>query len=99
MLVPLQSGSDQSLPGREERMFTPGAVTSGFISSEIGVGPLEEKSAISSAGWPEPSAEAATVIAFGALPGELTDPRPASVKSLPAAITGTTPASAASSIA
>ena len=80
-------------------MSTPGAVTSGFICSEIGVGPLDEKPAITSAGPASPSLDAATVIAFAALPGEPTEPLPASPKSLPAAITGTTPASAALLIA
>ena len=37
---------------------------------------------------------AATVIASGAVPGEPTVPRPKSSRSLPAAITGTTPAAA-----
>src|SRR5581483_1726385 len=46
MLVPLHDA--QSVFGIDERTFTPGAVTSGFISSETGVGPLDEKSAISS---------------------------------------------------
>ena len=36
-------------------MSTPGAVTSGFICSEIGVGPLDEKPAITSAGPLSPS--------------------------------------------
>ena len=80
-------------------MSTPGAVTSGFICSDVGVGPLDEKPAITSAGPLSPSVDAATVIAFGALPGEPIEPLPASPNSLPAAITGTTPASAALSIA
>src|SRR5438477_11935995 len=99
MLVPLQSWADHWLPGSDERMFTPGAVTSGFISRESGVGPLDEKPAISSAGPWSPSVDAATVIAFAAVPGEPTEPRPASAKSFPAAITGTTPAAAAALIA
>ena len=37
---------------------------------------------------------AATEIASGAVPGDPTDPRPKSSRSLPAAITGTTPADA-----
>ena len=44
---------------------TPGAATSGFISSETGVGPADEKSAIALR-----DVTAATVIASGALPGE-----------------------------
>src|SRR5947207_4465180 len=99
MLVPLQSWFDHWLWGSDERRSTPGAVTSGFICREIGVGPLDEKPAITSAGPESPSVEAATVIAFGAVPGDPTEPRPASPKSFPAAITGTTPASAAASIA
>ena len=42
---------------------------------------------------------APTVIASAALPGEPTDPRPKSSKSLPAATTGTTPAADAASSA
>ena len=99
MLVPLQSCADHVFRGSDERMSTPGASTSGFIWSDTGVGPLEEKLAISSAGPSSPSVDAATVIASGAVPGEPTEPRPLDSKSLPAAITGTTPASAASSIA
>ena len=99
MLVPLQSWFDHWLWGSEERRSTPGAVTSGFSWSEIGVGPLDENPAITSAGPLSPSVDAATVIAFAAVPGEPTEPRPASPKSLPAAMTETTPASAALSIA
>jgi hypothetical protein len=99
MLVPLQSCADQVFRGSDESRSTPGAVTSGFMSSETGDGPDDEKLAISSAGPLSPSVDAATVIAFGALPGDPIEPRPASLKSLPAAMTGTTPASAASSIA
>ena len=50
-------------------MSTPGAVTSGFICSEIGVGPLDEKPAITSAGPASPSVDAATVIAFARAAG------------------------------
>ena len=74
MLVPLQLCSDHWLRGSDERRSTPGAVTSGFSSSEIGVGPPEEKSAISSAGPTSPSVDAATAIASDALAGELTEP-------------------------
>ena len=65
MLVPLQLCGDHvpSLGGSDERMSTPGAVTSGFIWSEIGVGPADEKPAITSAGPLSPSVDAATVIA------------------------------------
>ena len=65
----------------------------------IGVGPDEEKLATSSGGAPSPSVEAATVIASGAVPGDPTEPAPLLSYSLPAAITGTTPAAAAFSIA
>src|SRR5437762_11099093 len=99
MLVPLQSWFDHWLWGSDERRSTPGAVTSGFICSEVGVGPLDENPAITSAGPLSPSVDAATVIAAGAVPGEPTEPLPASSNSLPAAITGTTPAVAALSIA
>ena len=94
MLVPLNEAHVPSAGGTEEVMSTPGADTSGFIPSEIGVGPLLEKEAIASC-----FVTAAAVIAFAALPGEETLPRPKSSKSLPAAITGTTPASAAALIA
>src|SRR4051812_35234942 len=84
---PWSLGSDETIP-------TPGAETSGFSCSEIGVGPADEKLAITSV-----VVTAATVIADGAFPGELTEPKAKSEKSLPAAITGTTPAFAAPSIA
>src|SRR2546430_5375297 len=73
MLVPLQSCADHWFPGSDERMSTPGAVTSGFICSDVGVGPLDENPAIMSAGPESPSVEAATVIAAGAVPGEPTE--------------------------
>ena len=69
-------------------------MTSGFICSDTGVGPPEEKFAITSDFF-----AAATVMARGALPGEPTEPRPKPSKSLPAAMVGTTPARAAPSIA
>ena len=97
MLVPLHVAHCE--PGSEDTTSTPGAVTSGFICRDTGVGPLEEKLAISSGGPVSLSVDAATVIASGALPGEPTVPRPPSSNSLPAAMTGTTPAAAASSIA
>src|SRR5215211_259421 len=91
MLVPLQAsqpfGTDDSTP-------TPGAETSGFSWSEIGVGPPDENPSIT-----RELVTAADVIARGALPGEPTDPRPNVSKSLPAAIAGTTPAAAAPLIA
>src|SRR5712691_4024644 len=94
MLVPFLDSHEPSRAGTDESTFTPGAVTSGFRASETGVGPAEEKYAI----WPDLVA-AATVIAPGAEPGEVTLPNPSESKSLPAEITGTTPASAAASIA
>ena len=52
-------------------MPTPGAVTSGFSRSEIGLGPPDENEAISL-----PFVAAPTVIAFAALPGEPIEPGP-----------------------
>ena len=59
------------------------------------MGPLEEKDATTPAAPERVVVTAATVIASGVEPGELTEPRPKSSKSLPAAMTGTTPARAA----
>jgi len=50
-------------------MSTPGALSSGLKPRSIPLGPEDEKSAITS-----PFVTAATVRAFGALPGEETDP-------------------------
>src|SRR5215470_14285307 len=94
MLVPLNDAHVPSCAGTDDVMSTPGAETSGFISSEIGVGPLLENPAIASC-----LETAAAVIAFAALPGDETLPRPKSSKSFPAAMVGTTPASAAALIA
>src|SRR5690349_3351940 len=94
MLVPLHSAHSPSREGTDDRTLTPGAVTSGFICSEMGVGPPEEKLAITF-----DLLEAAVVMARGAVPGDPTEPRPKPSKSLPAAIAGTTPAWAAPSIA
>src|SRR3954470_11173509 len=99
MLVPSHEAQRPARAGSDERIPTPGAVTSGFIWSEIGVGPPEEKPAISSTPKPRPVPDAATVIASGAVPGEPTEPSPNSPKSLPAAMVGTTPSFAALSIA
>jgi hypothetical protein len=71
MLVPEKPAQLPSRAGTEDRIWTPGAVTSGFIWSVIGVGPLEEKPASRPSG-----VEAAAVIAEGDDPGEETDPRP-----------------------
>ena len=71
MLVPLNDAHEPSCAGTDDVMSTPGAETSGFIWSEIGVGPLLEKPAIASC-----FETAAAVIAFRALPGEETLPRP-----------------------
>ena len=76
-------------------MSTPGAVTSGLSSRSMGVGPAEEKLAIWSAAPDRPLVEAATVIAFSAVPGDPIDPRPLSSNSLLAATATTTPASLA----
>jgi hypothetical protein len=70
MLVPWSGPQGPPWPlGSEEVIPTPGALTSGFSCSETGVGPAEEKLAITSE-----VVTAATVIAEGAFPGELTDP-------------------------
>ena len=69
MLVPLSSPKVPSLAGIDDRIDTPGALRSGFISSDIGVGPADEKPAITFR-----ESAAATVIALGALPGDETDP-------------------------
>src|SRR5581483_7157635 len=88
MLVPPSCPHGPPCPdGREEVIATPGALTSGLSWSETGVGPADEKSAIVS-----DAVVAATVIADGALAGELIEPNPNSSKSLPAATTGTPPA-------
>ena len=94
MLVPSKNRHEPSRAGTDESTPTPGAVTSGFSRSETGAGPPDENSAIS----PDLVA-AAAVIAFGAEPGESIEPGPSTSKSFPAAIMGTTPASAAASIA
>ena len=94
MLVPLRSSQRPSASGIDDLIETPGAATSGFRPSEIGVGPADEKSAIAPA-----FVVAATVIADGALPGEPTEPRPKSPNSLPADATTTTPTRVAPSIA
>ena len=94
MLVPLSWPHVWLEVGSDETTLTPGAVTSGFICSETGVGPADEKPAIASV-----DVAAATVIASGAFPGEVTVPLPKLVKSFPAATTGTTPAAAAPSSA
>jgi hypothetical protein len=69
MLVPLNAPKLPWLAGSDEMIDTPGALTSGFICSDIGVGPPEEKPAIALR-----ESTAATVIALGALPGDDTDP-------------------------
>jgi len=94
MLVPLNDVHVPSRGGTEDVMSTPGAATSGFIWSEIGVGPALENEATTDC-----LLTAAAVIACAALPGEDTLPPPKSAKSFPAAIVGTTPASAAPLIA
>src|SRR5207244_5813627 len=100
MLVPWKTSQ---LPdprgGTDERIPTPGAPTSGLNASDHGVGPPEEKSAMTFGAVPRLLVTAATVIAPGALPGDETDPGPNESKSFPAAMTGTTPAPAAPSIA
>src|ERR1044072_5269654 len=71
-------------------MLTPGAVTSGLSRSESGVGPPEEKYAITPV-----LLAAATEIAPAAVEGEPIDPGTTGSKALPAATTETTPAAAA----
>ena len=82
--------------GTDERIETPGALTSGFSRSESGVGPEALKSARPLTA-PLGLVTAATVIALSDVPGEDSEPRPNSSKSFPAATTGTTPAAAAPS--
>ena len=65
------------------------------MRSEIGAGPGGREAG----GHRPPTSTAAAVIALAALPGESIEPLPYSPRSLPAATTGTTPASAAASIA
>src|SRR6266545_2074851 len=92
MLVPLNDAHAPSRPGTSDRIETPGALTSGLKRREIGVGPHEENDARTSA-----FETAATAMPFAAVPGEPIEPRPSSWNELPAASTGTTPASAAPS--
>src|SRR5918999_5823364 len=73
-------------------MLTPGALTSGLSWSDSGVGPLDENDATTLAGPSRDVVTAPTVIASGVDPGEMTEPRPNEPKSLPAAVTVTTPA-------
>ena len=79
--------ASQRPPGMEERIDTPGALTSGFRRRDNGVGPDELKSASS---LPEASGSvtAPTVMARSEVPGEISDPAPTSSKSFPAATTG-----------
>ena len=69
MLVPLSSPKVPCFAGTDERIDTPGALTSGFSCSDMGVGPADEKLAITLR-----ESAAATVIALGAEPGDDTDP-------------------------
>ena len=74
MLVPLKDAQSPSRRGTEDSTLTPGAVTSGFMRSEIGVGPPEENEAMNG----PLSLSAAAVIARAELPGEETEPAPSS---------------------
>src|SRR6266508_2592526 len=65
MLVPENWAQVPSRDGTDERIETPGAVTSGFSRSARGVGPLEEKEAITL-----DLDTAATEMARAAVPGE-----------------------------
>jgi hypothetical protein len=96
MLVP---EIDDQPPGTEEKMPTPGAATSGLKRSEMVVGPTEEKSAWTLRAADPPVSTAATVIARAEFAGDATVPAPRSLKSFPAATTGTTPLAAAASSA
>ena len=90
MLVPLNESQLPSRMGTEDRIPTPGAVTSGFINSDSGVGPLDDQSAISKL-----SSAAATVIAPAAVAGDQMLPRPTESKVFPADSVTTTPAATA----
>ena len=90
---PVELGPTAS--GTDESTSTPGAVSSGFVRSESGVGPAAEKDAIVAAR----RRPRATVIALAAEPGEPIVPRPKSSKSFPAAVVTTTPARVAPSTA
>ena len=69
MLVPLSWPQVPSLGGRDDRIDSPGAVTSGFCCSDTGVGPADEKLEICRL-----TVDAATVIAPAAFPGESIEP-------------------------
>jgi hypothetical protein len=69
MLVPSSRPQVPWLAGSDERMPTPGADTSGFSSSEMGVGPPDEKPAMVSL-----EVTAATAIASGAFAGDVIVP-------------------------
>ena len=73
MLVPLKPAQVPSRAGTDERISTPGALTSGFSCSETGVGPAEENSAREGR---RSGVTAATVIARAALPGDVIEPPP-----------------------
>jgi hypothetical protein len=74
MLVPLKLDHKPARRGTDDNTSTPGAVTSGFIRSESGVGPPEEKEATKGPLW----LSAAAVIARAELPGDVTEPAPTS---------------------
>ena len=88
MLVPCSVPHGPPLPlGRDGRgCRTPGAVTSGFSSSESGVGPAGRE-----ARDPVRVRRRGHGDRAGAFAGEPTEPKPKSPKSFPAATTGTTP--------
>jgi hypothetical protein len=74
MLVPLNRAQRPTRRGTDESTSSPGAVTSGFIRSDNGVGPPDEKDEMNGPLW----LSAAAVIALAALPGEDTEPAPSS---------------------
>ena len=66
-----QATTQQVFAAPAHPYIAPGAVTSGLSASETGVGPPDENGAIT-----PPFVAAAAVIAFGAEPGEPTEPGP-----------------------
>ena len=74
MLVPLKLAHRPARRGTDESTSSPGAVTSGFMRSDNGVGPPDEKDEMNGPLW----LSAAAVMALAELPGEVTDPAPRS---------------------
>ena len=78
MLVPEKRVQVPSLSGTDERMFDPGAATSGLSRSDSGVGPPDENPETTSARPDSAVVTAPAVIAFAVVPGELIEPSPKS---------------------